>query len=248
MSDPDFPYKEQATTLAQQGKVREALDCYDRALQTSPDNDVILNNMATALISLGRFDEALGYVKRAATINPFCADVWINRGIALDKLDRPQEAAEAFERAVLISPYNAYARAQLGILYQRMDMGDRAEAQNRKLQEIVFPKGYAGLYFATAVLLLGILLGGIRAVEGSDPSIAITSQAIILLFFCMVCALYWKSLKMWQEVNRHIIVVPVPVAQRPEHGTTGTYIVLIGLGLVFVIGILMGSDVWNWLH
>jgi tetratricopeptide (TPR) repeat protein len=248
MSDPDFPYKEEASEFAQQGKVREALDCYDRALRSCPDNDVILNNMATALICLGRFDEALVYVKRAAAINPASADIWINKGVALDKLDRPKEAAEALERAVAISPYNAYARAQLGILYQRMDMGDRAEAENRKLQEIVFPRGYAGLYFATAVLLLGILLGGIRAVQGADPAIAILSQAIILLFFCMVCWLYWKSQRMWQEINRHIIVVPYPAVARPGPGSTGLYVILAVMAIVFVTGILMGSDVWNWLH
>jgi tetratricopeptide (TPR) repeat protein len=248
MSDPDYPYKDEAATLAQQGKVREALDWYDRALMTSPDNDVILNNMASALIYLGQPKEALGYVKRAAAINPASADLWINQGVALDKLDRLQEASEAFERAVAISPYNAYARAQLGILYQRMDMSDRADAQNRKLQEIVFPKGYAGLYFATAVFLLGILLGGIRAVEGADAAIAIASQVIILGFFCMVCALYWKSLTMWQEINRHIVGVPFLAAIRPEQGSKGRYIILVALGLVFCIGILMGCDVWNWLH
>jgi tetratricopeptide (TPR) repeat protein len=248
MSPPDSPYEEQAASLAQQGKVNEALECYDLALTSNPDNDVILNSKAIALISLDRFKEALETTKRAAAINPAAVDVWINMGVALEKLDRPQEASEALERAVAISPYNAYARALLGIIYQNMDMGEKAEAQNRKLQEIVFPKGYAGFFFATAAFLLGILLGGIQGVEGRPPTISLTSQVIIVVFFCIICWLYWRSLKMWTEINRNVILVPVPSMAKPGRGSKVMYFILVGMVIVFAVGILTGNGVWTWLH
>ncbi len=248
MSNSDVSYEDQAASLAQQGKVKEALYCYDLALTSSPDNDVILNSKAIALISLGRFKEALDTTKRAASINPTSVDIWINMGVALEKLERPQEASEALERAVGLSPYNAYARALLGIIYQNMDMGEKADAQNRKLQEIVFPKEYAGFFFATAAFLLGMLLGGIQSVEGRPPVISVTSQVILLVFFCIICWLYWRSLKIWTEINRNVIVVSSPSMAKPSRGTNVMYVILAGMVIVFAVGILTGNNVWNWLH
>jgi tetratricopeptide (TPR) repeat protein len=248
MSHADFPHNEQAKNLARQGKIKEALDCYDRALERSPDNDVILNNKAIALISFGRYEEALALSQRAASINPDSADPWVNMGVALEKLGRLFESAEMLERAVAINPYDAYARALLGIMYQKLDQGDRAEAQNRQLQEIVFPNEYAGFFFGTAAFLLGMLLGGIRGIEGKPLIISISSQVILLFFFCLICVLYWKSLKKQQGAHRNVAIVPYPSPVEGDQSTRGMYIVLAIMAVVFGIGILIGSDVWSWLH
>jgi tetratricopeptide (TPR) repeat protein len=248
MPHADFPHKEQAMNLARQGKIKEALDCYDRALAQSPDNDVILNNKAIALITVGRYEEALTLSRRASSINPDSADVWVNMGVALEKLDRLCESAEMLERAVAINPYDAYARALLGIVYQKLDQGDRAEAQNRQLQEIVFPNEYAGFFFGTAAFLLGMLLGGIRGIEGKPFVISISSQAILFFFFFLICVLYWKSLKKLHEINRNVIIVPYPSPVEGDRSSRGMYIVLTIMVVVFGIGILMGSDVWSWVR
>ncbi|MGA2919362.1 tetratricopeptide repeat protein [Methanoregula sp.] len=249
MSSPDIPLQERAHSFVHQGKAREALDCYDQALRSDPGNSEILNSKAAALITLGRFEEALEPARKAASASPRSVDCWINLGVALDKLDRLHDASEALERAVEISPYNAYARALLGIVYQKMDMGDRAEAQNRKLQEIVFPHGYAGFYFATAAFLLGLLLGGIRAVAaGKPPEITISSQLILLLFFCVICKLYWRSLRVWQQINRNVIVAPHAAPGRRDPGSRSMYLAMAAMVLVFGAGILMGGSVWIWLH
>ncbi|MDD4137727.1 MAG: tetratricopeptide repeat protein [Methanoregula sp.] len=248
MSTPDFPYQDQAARLAQEGKVSEALDCYDRALKDHPDNDAILNKKAIALISLCRFEEAYATAKRAAAVNPSSVDVWITMGVALEKLDRLGEAAKAFRHAISLDPYHAYARAMLGIIYEKMDMPDEAETQNRKLQEIVFPKGYAGVYFATASFLLGMLLGGIWSVEGKPPEITIPSQVIILFFFLLICGLYRRSHRMLLEINRHVSRGSCQPAAKTERDTKSMYLILAGMVIVFVTGILIGHTVWDWLH
>ena len=248
MSSHDIPPHEHALRLAQQGKFREALDFYDLALRRDPRNSEILNAKAAALITLGRFEESLEPARKAASANPESVDSWINLGVALDKLDRLSEAREALERAVVINPYQAYARALLGIVYQKMDMGDQADAQNRKLQEIVFPHGYAGFYFSIAAFLLGLLLGGIRAVEGKPPEITITSQLILLVFFCVISRLYWRALRVSQQINRTVIVMPHAVTGRREPGSWSMYLAMAAMVLVFGAGILLGSSVWNWLH
>jgi tetratricopeptide (TPR) repeat protein len=248
MPGSDIPYDERAAAYAQEGRISEALDCYDQALRHNPDNDVILNNRAIALISLRRFQEAYDTAKRASVVNPGSTDVWINMGVALEKMDRFPEAAEAFERAIGIDPYNAYARALLGIIYQKMDMGEQAEAQNRKLQELVFPRVYAGLYFAMAAFLLGMLLGGIRSVGNKPFEITIVSQAVIVVFFLVICGLYLRSLRLWQEINRRVIIVPFPAETKTERRPDGMYLILAAMVIVFMVGIVTGTDIWNWLH
>jgi tetratricopeptide (TPR) repeat protein len=249
MSGTDIPPQERALRLMQQGKAEEALGCFDQALDSDPRNIDLLNSKAAALITLGRFTEALEAARKAASAGPRSADCWINQGVALEKLDRLHDASEALERAVEISPYNAYARALLGIVYQKMDMGDRAEAQNRQLQEIVFPHGYAGFYFATAAFLLGLLLGGIRAVAaGKPPAITISSQLILLVFFCVICKLYWRSLRVWQQVNRDVIITTDAAPGRRDPGLRSMYLAMATMILVFGAGILAGGNVWIWLH
>jgi tetratricopeptide (TPR) repeat protein len=247
MAEPVSSYNERAHDLAQQGKLREALDCYNKALEANADNDVILNNKAMALISLDKCEESLICTRRAISINPEAVEAWINMGVALDRLGLHQEASEALERAGLLSPYHAYARAMLGIVYQKMDMGDRAEFQNRKLQEIVFPKEYAGFYFALSAFLLGTLLGGVRTVEGKPFEVSIGSQMIIFFFFCVICWLYWRSRRMWQEINRHVIMVPYQLQSKEESYSHGLYLVIIVMIIVFAIGIFLGGDVRSYL-
>jgi tetratricopeptide (TPR) repeat protein len=248
MSHADFPYSEKALSLAQQGKIAEALDFYDLALEKHPDNDVILNNKAIALITIGRYEEALDHSRRAVVINPDSADIWINLGVALQKLNKLGEAADALERAVEINPYDAYARALLGIIYQKLNQEDRAKAQNRQLQELIFPNEYAGFYFGTAAFLLGMLIGGIRSVEGRPFEITISSQVIILIFFGLICLMYWKSLRRQQEVNRNVIIVPYLSPVQGDRSTRGMYRVLLLMLIVFVIGIVTGGDVWSWIR
>jgi tetratricopeptide (TPR) repeat protein len=246
MANHDFPGSDEASRLVQEGKIHEALACYDKALAASPGNDAVLNNKAVALICLGRYEESLACSRKAIAINSYDAGVWINKGIALEKLGRLTEAVDALEQAVAISPYNAYARALLGIVYQNLDMNDKAEAQNRKLQEIVFPKEYAGFYFATAAFLLGILLGGILSVEGKPLVVTIGSSFIIILFFCVICGLYIRSLRLQMEINRDVVTASCPPEGQRGRSGTSISVVLGFLVFVFFIGTVSGIGIWQY--
>ena len=248
MSPANNPHQETALNLAREGKVHEALECYNHILEKNPDNDIILNNKAIALITIGKFEDAVTISQRAASVNPYSADIWINLGVALEKLGRLSESGDALERAVSINPYDAYARALLGIIYQKTNQQDRAEFQNRQLQELMFPNEYAGFFFGTAAFLLGMLLGGIHSVEGRPFEIVIPSQVVILFFFILICFLYWKSLRRQQEATRHVIIVPYPSPVEGDRSTRGMYAVLFLMIVVFAIGTIAGGDIWNWVR
>ena len=247
MADPNLSYNERAHELVRKGKISEALNCYDEALKVNPNNDVILNDKAILLIRLEKCEESLIFTKRAISINPEAVEAWINMGIALDKLGRCQEASETLERAVLLNPYHAYAHAMLGSIYQKMDMSDRAAEQNLKLKEIVFPHEYAGFYFTLSAFLLGTLLGGVRTLESIIFEVSFGSQLIIFFFFGLICLLYWRSHRMWQEISRQVILVPYQLPTKRESYARGLYLVIIIMIVVFVIGIILGGDVRSYL-
>jgi tetratricopeptide (TPR) repeat protein len=246
MASRDFPGSDEAFRLAQEGKVHEALACYDKALLSNPRNDVILNNKAIVLISLGRYDESLACSGKAISINPYETDAWINKGIALEKLGRLPEAAEALEQAVAISPYDAYSRALLGILYQNLEMYGKAEAQNRKLQEIVFPREYAGFYFAVSTFLLGLLLGGIMSVQGKPLPVTLGSAGIIILLFGIVCILYVRAQKFHMEVRRDVVTTPCNSAGQGGWNRSELSVALGFLVFVFIIGTVSGMGIWQY--
>jgi len=246
MPEPLPPRRDPDLSGPDTGKIREALEYYDRVLLISPRDPVILNRKAVALVNLGRFEEALACSKSAAAICTDRADIWVSMGVAYDHLGRYTEAAEVLERAIALNPYDTYARALLAIVYQRLEMPDEADEQNRKLQEMVFPKEYAGFYFTLASFMLGLLLGGIRSVEGSSAAVSAIAQLIILAFFFAIAGLLWRSLKAEREVARHSGPVAAGVRHDRDSRPTGMYVVMFIMVAAFVIGIAAG--IWLRVH
>jgi tetratricopeptide (TPR) repeat protein len=246
MAHSDEACCEEAIRLAQEGRLQEAVVWYDRALASSPDNPKILCNRAIALLSLGRYEESLASSQNVIRIDPYDANAWINKGMALDKLGRSAEAIDALEQAVAINPYNAYARALLGIIYQNLEMTGKAEAQNRKLQELVFPREYAGFYFATATFLLGILLGGIMSVEGKPLPVTLGSAGIIILFFGVICILYVRARRFQVEIRREVVCTPSAGPGSRGWGRGSEAAALLLLVVVFIIGTGSGIAIWQY--
>ena len=222
--------------------LKEALSYYDQVLRINPRDPVILNRKAVALINLGRFEEALESSKSAASLEVNKADIWITMGVAYDNLGRFSEAAGALERAVTISPYDAYANALLAILYQKLDMGSAAETQNRRLQEIVFPREFTGYYFTLASFLLGFLFGGVLVSEGKPPLVIGGALLIIFGFFCAICILSWRSLWITHEVNRPALS-HYGLPEKRGYGTRGMYLVLGIMVVAFALGTLAGINI-----
>lgn len=124
MAESPPSFDERAHDLAQQGKLREALDCYDEALKSNPDNDVILNNKAIALISLDKCTESLICIRRVISINPQAVEAWINMGVALDNLGHHHEASEALTMRTHVHCLGSYTRRWTWVIRQRCRPGN----------------------------------------------------------------------------------------------------------------------------
>lgn len=95
---------EKGVALYRQGRLRLALQAFDRVLEEKPLDFAALFHKGTSLLKLKRYEEALEIFERASEINPDYAGLWTNLGFALTKLERFREAFEAFEKSIFLNP------------------------------------------------------------------------------------------------------------------------------------------------
>jgi len=88
--------------LHRMGKIKDALDSFDTALEADPNFADAYGNRANMLSELGRQAEALSSFDRALAINPNSAIDWVNRGATLHSLGRIDDAIASYDRAIAI--------------------------------------------------------------------------------------------------------------------------------------------------
>jgi tetratricopeptide (TPR) repeat protein len=96
--------------LAHTGRLPEAIDHYQKALQLKPDSAEIHHDLGTAMIRAGRLPEAVDDFEQALRLEPAYAEAHYHLGSALAQLGRMDEAIAQFEQALQAKP--AYAEAQ----------------------------------------------------------------------------------------------------------------------------------------
>ena len=77
-----------------QGKYKEALKEFRKALKASPNDPEILHYNAMTLLKLKRPEKALKCYEKILKNNPKLAEAWNNKGVVLKELKRYDEALE----------------------------------------------------------------------------------------------------------------------------------------------------------
>lgn len=93
-----------------EGDLNEALGCYRKSVQISPDCAIAWKQMGILFGMMGRYGDAISSFDRAIGIDPKDAEAWRHKGFALHRLCRHQDALICFERVILLSPHDNYAR------------------------------------------------------------------------------------------------------------------------------------------
>jgi predicted O-linked N-acetylglucosamine transferase (SPINDLY family) len=116
------------TIYTANGRHRDALSAYDRALAVRAGYPEAWLGRGYALIQLTRHDEALAAVDEALALRPDFAEAWVGRGNALLELDRFQDAAAAYDRALSVRPELAAAWSGHGNIALREGRHQQANA------------------------------------------------------------------------------------------------------------------------
>jgi Flp pilus assembly protein TadD len=110
------------TWLSSQGRVAEAIDCFNQSLQIIPDNESFyymgsaLYNLGNALAKTGKWDEAIDNYRRALKFTPNQADILNNLGFALAAKKQFDEAISCFEKALQLNPDSSDAHNNLATI------------------------------------------------------------------------------------------------------------------------------------
>ncbi len=120
------------------GKLREALELLQQAVQQQPGNLEALGHASNALAELGRHDEALKYVDRALDIDAAQGPAWSMRGSLLKDLNRRDAAVASFQRAIELGADEELHRYYIASLQE----GEVPPAPPRHYVEMLFD-GYA---------------------------------------------------------------------------------------------------------
>ncbi|MDD1673469.1 MAG: tetratricopeptide repeat protein [Methanomicrobiales archaeon] len=122
--------------LRKQGKIDEALACFDRVLELDPKDDAALHNKGVALRTAGRYEEALVCLDKALERDPNNQVIWFNRGFVLGKLERYEEALKAFDRVLSLNSTHGSSWYNKGKLLQKLGRVEEAEEHLKKAQEL----------------------------------------------------------------------------------------------------------------
>lgn len=109
-----------------EGRHVEATHLFRQALESHPDDALILNNLGSTLRAQGHVEAALQAFERACELRPELAAAWFNLGKALKSQARIMEARNALQRALDAAPEHLAARMALGDACKAMGEIDAA--------------------------------------------------------------------------------------------------------------------------
>ncbi len=104
--------------LAGQGKYREAVDSFRKALEIDPNVAEIHFNIGTLFTNMNRTEESIASYKKAVQINPSLTDAHYNLGAALQLLEEFDQAAQSYQKAIDLEPGFFEAIVNLGVVLQ----------------------------------------------------------------------------------------------------------------------------------
>lgn len=110
-------YNDRGVTLAEQGKIEQAIAAFNQAIKIYPTFENAHNNLGLALSSQNQFAEAVAAFKQALAINPQNLETYNNLGIALGSQGNFIEAVTVFNIAVQINPSEPTSHQNLGVAF-----------------------------------------------------------------------------------------------------------------------------------
>ncbi len=122
--------------FAQQGRIKEAISQFQKALAIKPDYAKPHFNLGNSFLQQGRMEEAIAYYQKALTINPDDEEVHNNLGNVFLQQGRIDEAISRYQKALAINPNYAEAHNNLGSAFRQQGRMEEAIAQFQKALEI----------------------------------------------------------------------------------------------------------------
>ncbi|MGB1547664.1 MAG: tetratricopeptide repeat protein, partial [Alphaproteobacteria bacterium] len=123
---------QEAVSLHQTGRIRDALPLYQKFLAERPDHPDALNYCGLAIYQLGDAGQALNLISAAIQAEPTNAGAYNNLGLVFQKLGRMDEAEGAYRHALKLQPKASQVHSNLGNILQTNGKFDESVAAYRR--------------------------------------------------------------------------------------------------------------------
>lgn len=141
----------QAQDYFKAGEIQKAIDSYEEALRTEPENSRTLYQLAMALDRKGDYTRERDMLLKVVELTPKSASAHNQLGYLFSQAGLSSDAEREFKTAILLNPHFAEAQNNLGSLYGQR--GDDLSAELLFRQATKYDPG-----FATAFVNLGVTL------------------------------------------------------------------------------------------
>lgn len=125
-SQNDMVWKEKGFLLYQLRRHSEAALALQKALEKSPDDDMIHAALADSYIELGNYEKAIQSYQEAIRINPYNSDNFGNLGWAYYLVNNDQKCIEYSLKALKLDPSAYYAKYNQALANLRMGSYEEA--------------------------------------------------------------------------------------------------------------------------
>jgi len=144
-----------------EGRVPEAVACYERAIAIDPSNAGSHNDLGIALLGEGKADEAIAQFEATLRIDEKNAEAHDSLGNVLASQHRFDEAVSHYARALEIAPGDGRARYNLGSALMHLGRAGDAATEFRKAVDIAPDDAESHYALGSALMRLGDDAGAI---------------------------------------------------------------------------------------
>jgi tetratricopeptide (TPR) repeat protein len=136
--EPELPVLEGALASLQ-GEWGVAIEKFQQALKTRPNDFRIHYNLGIAAYQLRRYEEAEKHLKRTVELKPDYTTGWKSLGMTYESRGMPEHAIRAYSESIKREPDDLPTRLKRAYLYQRTDNLDAALVDFRHITR-VYPR------------------------------------------------------------------------------------------------------------
>jgi tetratricopeptide (TPR) repeat protein len=124
------------TALQQQGRLEDALQVFDKAVQLKPDAAELWKHLGNVLLALNRPADALLSFQHVLKLDPRHFDAALRSGVLLNDLMRFEEALLHFNLCHELQPDNALALRARAVALSGLKRFEQSLADNRRAQAL----------------------------------------------------------------------------------------------------------------
>jgi tetratricopeptide (TPR) repeat protein len=99
-------WDEKGVTLYNLGEYEDAIKCYNKALETSPNYAFLWKDKGDSLCKLGGYEESFKCYKKASDLGTYVSFDWVNIGLEFVEIFQLEYAIKCFDKDLEINPKN----------------------------------------------------------------------------------------------------------------------------------------------